>query len=107
MRGSLISWCLSGAAQASAQCSAVRLTVRNGAPDANKRDKQLLREHFEELEGESDEGGDEDADGGGSSEAGDSDEDAQPVRCVGCLRALVQMSSAWALGLYSQTRSWV
>ncbi len=48
--------------------------------DANKRDKQLLREHFEELEGESEDDEDGGAGDGGSSMEERSDEEAPPVR---------------------------
>ncbi|KAK9846298.1 hypothetical protein WJX81_001159 [Elliptochloris bilobata] len=49
--------------------------------DANKRDKQLLREHFEELEGDSDVEGS--GDEGGDDEAGDSDDGARPRHAGG------------------------
>lgn len=55
----------------------------SAAPDANKRDKQLLREHFEELEGESDEDDGEDEEDGDQTSADEgSDEGVLQVRSM-------------------------
>ena len=55
-------------------CQGPRLTNRIWGTDANKREKALLREHFEELESASESGDSSDHASGSGSELDDSDE---------------------------------